>query len=771
MEEAAVKNFSEKHPQAADAIKGAGMHMLTAFMSFAASRACIAGALAPFGLAFCGGVPCVYAASAAAGALVGYILPVTGGSGFGYVAAVFAICAIKLLIKGVGKVCKMPGASAVIALAATLTVSMAMADFSQAAGIITPAAEGLLAGVGALFVHKSAEMLSKVVSGLRLRQLSCLLLTFNMLFMGLYTVTVGQLNLGCILITATILCAAVFSGAGAGAVAGVAAGMAIMLTNPAQTVSFAVFAAAGLLAGIFAPGGKVAGGLVFVATGCLICALSGINDASAAMMLEIVFGTALYLLIPGSIAKRLGRILSPPADTSSFDGMRHALGMRLDFASKTLHDISETVDEVAGQLARRSAPDFDAVLKRTECDACRGCLMRVRCWETLRNDTITSITELARFSREGEKPKLSKKTMEFGGRCNRMDEVMNVINRHYNDYLVQITAQSRADQVRKVISGQFNGISRMLFELSHEFEEENRFDPALAEEISASLHDLGLQPCECSCRIDPWERMNVEISAKADENTVINRLKLNRLLNNICGREFAAPLITRCKDRVMISASESAVFAIDTGVTQFCCPDSMICGDSYEFFEDGRGRMVMVLSDGMGHGGRAAVDSAMASGMMTRLLRAGFGYDCSLDIVNSSMLYKSADESLATMDIAAIDLFTGKTDLLKAGAAPTLLRRSGRSGKAQSTSLPAGILQEVGFDRASIKLKANDIILMLSDGAVCQGTEWICAELESWRDGTAQQLSERIAMAARSRRDDGHSDDITVLASIIKKAV
>ena len=196
-----------------------------------------------------------------------------------------------------------------------------------------------------------------------------------------------------------------------------------------------------------------------------------------------------------------------------------------------------------------------------------------------------------------------------------------------------------------------------------------------------------------------------------------------------------------------------------------------MCGDAYKFFFDGRGHFIMILSDGMGTGGRAAVDGAMASGLMCRLIKAGFGYDCSLKILNSSMLFKSTDESLATVDIASIDLYTGQVELYKAGAAPTLIRRSGRTGKAESTSLPAGILREIGFDKATVKCKTGDIVLLMSDGAVCDGTDWIREELENWTDGTADELASRICDGAKRRRSDNHEDDITVMAAIIKKAV
>ena len=113
----------------------------------------------------------------------------------------------------------------------------------------------------------------------------------------------------------------------------------------------------------------------------------------------------------------------------------------------------------------------------------------------------------------------------------------------------------------------------------------------------------------------------------------------------------------------------------------------------------------------------------MASGLMTRLIKAGFGFNCALHILNSSMLFKSADESLATMDIASIDLFSGNTELYKAGVATTLVRRGGKTGKAVSTSMPVGILSDVNFDRAGIKLRAGDILVLLSDGAVFDGTD------------------------------------------------
>ena len=57
-------------------------------------------------------------------------------------------------------------------------------------------------------------------------------------------------------------------------------------------------------------------------------------------------GDLLYMLVPKSATQGLAQIL-PPVDKQMMDGMRRSVIMRLDFASKTLSDVSSCVDEVS----------------------------------------------------------------------------------------------------------------------------------------------------------------------------------------------------------------------------------------------------------------------------------------------------------------------------------------------------------------------------------------------------------------------------------------
>ena len=283
------------------------------------------------------------------------------------------------------------------------------------------------------------------------------------------------------------------------------------------------------------------------------------------------------------------------------------------------------------------------------------------------------------------------------------------------------------------------------------------------------MKDLGYRTVSCVCARDKFGRLSADIRIKGVADKYPNKMEILQHLSRSLGVQLDTPCISGAGDEAFISITEKPVYKLEIGVAQIPRESGRLCGDTCRYFCDGHGRMILLLSDGMGTGGRAAVDSAMVSGLMSRMLQAGFGYDCSLKLINSSMIFKSTDESLATVDIAAFDLFNGHCELLKAGAAPTVVRQNGKMGCAESRSLPPGILRDIAFDRAEVHLREGDILVMMSDGVTTEGTDWICGTVKAWDVGSAQQLADRLAAAARRRRDDGHHDDITVLTAVVKK--
>ena len=340
-------------------------------------------------------------------------------------------------------------------------------------------------------------------------------------------------------------------------------------------------------------------------------------------------------------------------------------------------------------------------------------------------------------------------------------------NYEYTNYLESLSARDEIGRIRSQAAEQFGTIAQMLSDLSGEYAQTRTYDDKAAYRVRTHLQANKIPVTEADCILDKDGRMTVHVMC--DPVRGADRRMIAREVGAAARRIFELPCVNTCAGKTIITLSEKACFTAPAAGTQITCSSSSVSGDSYECFNDGRGRQILVISDGMGTGARAAVDGAMASGLLARLIKAGFGFDCALKVVNSSLLVKSSDESLATLDIACIDLFTGQVDFLKAGAPASFIRKNGKAHRLENASLPAGILQEVSFARNSAMLGAGDIVLMASDGALEGDTEWICAHLEDWKDGDAQELARHIAQEAKRRVAGIHDDDITVVAAIIGK--
>ncbi len=721
----------------------------------------------PFGVSVAAGCPYIYMPSASLGAIIGSLFPTTDQSGFRYIAAIIAVMAIRLLTAKIRFTKENPLFATFISVLTVFFTGVTVLSGIKG-GVAFAFIESLLSGGGAYFIHSGAKRILKNDTGLSTPQLTSVIITISLVLSGVSRIAPGGISIGRIIFVFFILLAARQAGAGTGAIIGVAAALSSALLGAATPVTI-MLCFGGLMAGVFADIGKIAEVFGFLSAAVIGAVLGGFSLDTVGLLIEAALGCAVYLLVPKTVLRSIGKIFAAKVTVIRPDGLKKALTMRLSFAGQALKDVSATVENVSSQLSKINSPDFKTVLTRIENEACNGCSLRVHCWEAKHSQTLEAVLAITKAVRSGQTPERFLDE-EFKCRCIRLPKMCTCVYKHYSEYAAAISAEKRIDEVRSVVTDQFSGISSMLSSLSKEFEADERYDTLAAARIAGALKNIDIVVSECGVKLDKNDRMTIDICIKNASNIVLNRADIMQTLCIACDRDFDPPCITYSGSTAYITVSEHARLTADIGINQIGSGGNVICGDAYDYFFDGKGRLILILSDGMGTGGRAAVDGAMASGLMSRLIKAGFDFDAALKILNSAMLFKSTDESLATVDITAVDLFTGKTQLLKAGAAPTIVRRCGKAAKAQSTSLPAGILRGVTFDRAVITLKTQDIILMMSDGAVTEGTDWITAELESWGEGSAQALAERISKCAKRRRTDKKEDDITVLAAIIKNS-
>jgi len=148
---------------------------------------------------------------------------------------------------------------------------------------------------------------------------------------------------------------------------------------------------------------------------------------------------------------------------------------------------------------------------------------------------------------------------------------------------------------------------------------------------------------------------------------------------------------------------------------------SIICGDSVLHKETGQQKLVLILSDGMGTGPSAALESKATVALLEQLLDNGFDPELAVEVASSFVRLKFPEDTFATVDMALVDLATGEGEFIKRSAAPSFIKRNGEVLVLTASSLPIGIVGQSEADKTRKLLKPGDVLLMVSDGAM----QWV----------------------------------------------
>ena len=93
-----------------------------------------------------------------------------------------------------------------------------------------------------------------------------------------------------------------------------------------------------------------------------------------------------------------------------------------------------------------------------------------------------------------------------------------------------------------------------------------------------------------------------------------------------------------------------------------------VSGDSFTVMHMESGQTVLSLSDGMGSGEKAEKESNRIIGLLEQLLSTGFNRQSAIRLIHSVVLSGSEPHTYSTLDLATLDLFNGKCELIKMGA-------------------------------------------------------------------------------------------------------
>lgn len=272
-------------------------------------------------------------------------------------------------------------------------------------------------------------------------------------------------------------------------------------------------------------------------------------------------------------------------------------------------------------------------------------------------------------------------------------------------------------------------------------------------------------------------RRQVFLTMRARSGQCVSMTEAAQILSKVCGNPMVPVNGSRCivnGEYHTVHFIEDVSYQILYGVARLTKEAEKVSGDNYICHQEEDGKFVMCLSDGMGSGMDACKESEVVVELLEQFMESGFSQETAARMVNCALVLKGQEGMFSTVDICAVDLYTGICNFLKAGAATTFIKRDHWVEAISSESLAAGLVQQIDFETASRKLYHGDYLIMMTDGVLdalpAEREEETMKEIiMDAHEGAPKEISREILERVLGYSDYHARDDMTVLVAGVWK--
>lgn len=744
-------------------------YLKTAVFAFSAlcfSQLEALGTMSPFTTAFLASVKFAYCFPSFLMGSLGYFISHPWQSALKYTLCCALICVLRLIINKRFRYLdnlktNCIGAFFCVLFPGIIFLSLQGITFS---GVFMLLCESLLSLCATIFFIRSSKIpfMRTGLSSLGIKDITSLVISLCIFLMCMSGFSIEGISPARIFSAIAVMFFSLYKGSSAGAVVGVLAGSSLCIDTSMRHL-FPCYALAGLVSGVFSPLGQITVSISYALSYSLICLLSDTSSDILICLVETAIAAAAFMLIPSRQLTNTQEYLMKKAVISD-DRLNLRVSERLYSAAENIYEVTNVVRSVSDKLDSIINPEVDRLFACLQQRVCGCCVNKSKCWNKLFDSTASDILCLAGI----EKRPAGRLPLEK--RCMRHELLKNEIEATLPEYTNNIAVKMKVREMRQVLTDQFNAIGDFLKETADKARGSRVTDAAKSTATRSALLDSGFYCDALSCLSDCDGRLSVEITL-LEHSFETDYKKLRLCLEFISGRRFSEPEISVNEIKTTIIFNEKATYKIQFGSARKPLKKDGLCGDSVCFISCPDGNKAALISDGMGTGTRAAIDSSMTAGIAEKLISGGFSVPGAIKAVNAAMIMKSTDESIASVDCLMINTYSGKATFYKSGAAISFIRRGNEIRTVSISSLPVGIIRNVAPSEETVTLESGDIVLLVSDGVTANDCAWINDELLSWSTNSMDDLARHITSLALLRSDKATRDDITAVAVKISKAI
>lgn len=757
---------------------------------FFLGRAVLLGELSPFGTALAAAAIRVRGRGGVA-AIPAVILGLaTVSRGIPLAGSIVTVLCLWLLIRSVPRDIKRPWLvlpSLVLAVTVVVKTSFITFNSPSSYGYFSILFEGVFAALlTPVMVHGIEAFKRKPDSSRPLtgEEIFCVLLIFGGIIAGTGELRYEMVSLKGTLSKLTILLVAVIGGAGAGAAAGAVMGTIPGLAYVTGPVMVGAYAFAGLLGGVCKNFGKVG-----VATGFLlgnIILSVYVNDYGnmVAVLAENGIATLLFLMVPMFFIEGLKSTLGLETEKTGScqdESYKEIFKERISGWARVFKELSRTFEQVSSTAGQNwEEQNLQKLLNLVSEKVCSSCSFYRTCWEREFYKTYQGLIDLLAQVELFGKVSPDNLPEEIKRRCSRTKELAITVSCLYETYSLNRYWSHRLLESRQIVSEQLKGISEVVSSLPDELEFEVEAGDVEIN-LRRKLKEAGVQVESLS--IYRWEGKGIEVSLT--QQPCGGGMKCKDIIMPVLARTLGQPFYTPASICTARGGETSCHlrfypdlnYRLSLGAAGIGRNGSIVSGDSYAFFHLKGGRFALALSDGMGSGPRAALESGTTLSLLRHLLESGFGQDVAIKTINSILVLRSPGESFATVDMVVINLFNGQADFVKIGAVSTFFVRGGLVELIKASSLPVGIIEDIEVATIVRTLEPGDLLVMVTDGVLdsYKGSgdreEWLAGILSDVTDMEPQEVAELFLKLAQTGAGGvaRAPDDMTVLVARVEK--
>ncbi len=561
-----------------------------------------------------------------------------------------------------------------------------------------------------------------------------------------------------------VMCMALHGGLAAAGSGGLCIGFMSAMAEPNAMVMMGVYGLSALFGSLLKSFGKVGAALGFIGGAAISMLYARGADALSLSIYETAIAVILFIATPRRVHGRMGAFFSKSLQIESIDTderVKEYLSMRLERSSEAFRSLEECFCAASDKRLKMYGKEAGAILDELTRRVCADCPRAQKCWQSEFTKTYKSVMALLDTMETDGSVTAASAPPPFRERCINTELFVLEFTHVYELHKRNEIRAGEAVMGRDLVARQYREMSSLMEEMSREISEGFSFREDMEETAVNELDKQGITPREISVIEGGRGRLEVYLSVGLGVNTERVADILTMALETPIGYESVS------RGGLLKFASKPR-YTVDIGTRQLSRDDSEISGDSLTVFTTDDYKLYAILSDGMGSGRAALMESHITLRLLREFLQSGFGIRTAINMINSALCLKLDSECFSTIDLLCIDLMTGIADFYKIGGAESYIYTGGAVETVFSVSLPAGMLPDVKIQSQMKKLGDGDIIMMLSDGITEAGygrvrAEWIKKKIKMPYD-TMDMLADEVITAAVQKSHNEVADDMSVAA-------